>query len=104
MRQMDPKIRAGTIVKNISKWKNYFSEKQISDMESIAGKLLSDLGYEIFKYAGDKQPHKIQIVSWLLYDRFQAMRYIIGKYGMTSSTDNIRRILTLIHQSRSNIN
>lgn len=104
MRQMDPKIRAGTIIKNISKWKSYFSEKQISEMESIAGDLLIELGYEISALAGNRQPPKSQILMWLLHDRCQAMRYIIGKYGKTSIVDNFRRVNTLIRQSRTNIN
>jgi hypothetical protein len=104
MRQMDPEIRTGSIVKNISKWKGYFSEKRISEMESIAGNLLIELGYEIYTLAGSQQPQKIQILIWLLHDRFQAVRYVVRKYGMTSITDNFRRILTLMRQRRTNIN
>jgi len=50
MRFMDaPSVAAGAgrIVENSEKWRTYFSTRELAALESIAGKLLADLGYPV---------------------------------------------------------
>jgi hypothetical protein len=103
MRQMDPKIKSESIVQNTDKWKMYFSEKQIFKMESVAGGLLSELGYAAATNAGDQKPSTLRQLWWWLYDRFQAIRHQTKKIAETSANASFKKIVALIRQTRANI-
>lgn len=66
MRYMDNAVRLvaqGRMVQNSSKWRTYFNADQIDELEQIAGKMLTSLGYAV-KVQGDKDLSSVQLL-WL---------------------------------------
>lgn len=71
------------IVKNENKWKNILTKRQISNIEKIGGKLLSDLGYPTNYPLSDNTPNKY-LLKYLLYKDYLRM-------GIVTVIDEIRR-------------
>lgn len=80
MREMDPRIKTETIVRNSGKWKNHFTQKQIIVMESIGGKCMKSLGYELISKAGDYDPPKKRLQYWKIRDAIAAFTYTAKLY------------------------
>jgi hypothetical protein len=62
------KDKAGTIVANSQKWRSYFSPQEVVRLESIAGKVLADLGYEPANPNGSYTPSQLQFALWRYLD------------------------------------
>ncbi|MEN8217040.1 MAG: sulfotransferase [Pseudomonadota bacterium] len=58
------KTPSGQIFDNSSKWRTYFTEKQIFELESIAGFWFEKMGYEILSDADDKDISEV-LYTWL---------------------------------------
>lgn len=57
-----------SIVEKEDKWRTHFNEQEITRLENIAGKTLSELGYIINSTASDKDPSLIHRKLWLFRD------------------------------------
>lgn len=103
MRFMDPRARdakSGRIVRNSEKWRTYFDPKTLAALESLAGKVLSDLGYAVER-AGDldlsvRQRHYLRI-----RDAVVRMPYFFREYGALLAVPRLVKYLAAAHKQRS---
>jgi hypothetical protein len=102
MGQMDPKIKVDRIIENREKWKGYFSNKLLRDLELIAGSYLNDLGYETVNVPGDLNPSKARLLFWTCKDHLQYVRYQVQSYGVARAPIYFRKMLSSIIQNRTN--
>jgi hypothetical protein len=87
MRYFDPKserAQAGAMVPNSQRWRSYFDAGQIRQLESVAGRMLHDVGYPV-ELQGDADPAswKLAGLKWLDWARmsrshFQGLRRMAG--------------------------
>lgn len=105
MRYMDP-LQAneaqGRIVPNAGGWQIYFSPKQRKQLESIAGKLLNELGYEVADPLGNNNPTAFSLWWWRMIDRIQSSRQHFRDYGIRSVAVFLRMVGESIIQGRTN--
>lgn len=104
MRYLDSPKRNGKkgIVQNSEKWRTYFSKKQLTDLESIAGHYLSELGYGLMTQPGDIDPPTSRLKWWSLRDKIQTTSYLVLAYGLRSAPAYLKKAFSSIKQSRIN--
>jgi hypothetical protein len=103
MRFMDPyssNAKHGRIVRNSEKWRTYFDRETLATLESLAGKVLSELGYEVER-AGDldlsvRQRHYLRI-----RDAVVRMPYFFREYGALLAVPRLARYLATARKQRS---
>ena len=61
------------ITANSGKWRTYYSERMLINLDSIAGKQLHDLGYPTDNPTGDHNPTKTFRLYWALHDNTRAL-------------------------------
>ncbi|WIM06124.1 MAG: sulfotransferase [Candidatus Nitricoxidivorans perseverans] len=91
----------GRMVANSGKWQRYFNATQIGKMEQIAGKLLSECGYQV-AVRGDDKPGSLRRKYWLAKDGFVYSQGVFVKYGIRVLPRYIRHVKTAMKQWRSN--
>lgn len=96
----------GGIEKNTGKWKNAFTVNQRRSLEKIAGKALSELGYDVEFEQGHASPSKNQLRFWNLKDYTRQFFIEIYKKLTGKSKKDWRMLFYLpvsaIKQLRSN--
>lgn len=102
----DKKIE--TIVPNSDKWLSYFSNKQLHELESIAGDFLAELGYSIVAVPGSTDPLQWHLYWWELNDRLYSTWNQFQKRGGILSTLQyiprfLRKALNAIKQRHTNL-
>lgn len=104
MRYIERNVSAGEptgIMKNSEKWRSYFTETQIRQLESLAGKFLSDLGYTV-ETKGEQDPTPWQLRLWFLNDKLQVTLYNFRRHGPGYARIYIRRTRDSIRQALTN--
>jgi hypothetical protein len=93
---------SGTILSNSGKWSTYFSTREITELELIAGKVLAELDYEIISDPGDVNPSRNQLYRWKLLDRFwnTVLMYRYGGIAVTGMF--LRRAKESLMQDHTN--
>jgi len=98
MRQMDPMIKTESIVPNSQKWRNYFSEKEIFELEKIAGQFLSELGYMVSTNKGSVDPGAWHLKWWRFFDYLKLTWTNFQKEGIRSTPIFFRKAHSAIRQ------
>jgi hypothetical protein len=101
-RHMDRQIETDKIIKNSGKWKHYFSQKEITHLESIGGKFLQELGYEIESTPGNRTPSWMKIRLWLFTDKIKLVIYNLKTYGISVIPALLRTVKDSLLQSKTN--
>ena len=101
-RQMDPAIRADSIIPNSGKWKNYFSDEQIAAMEKIAGDYLSILGYHVISIPGDENPEAWKLKLWHRAEYIAGSVQYFKRYGLKYAPMFWAKVFSTIKQNRTN--
>jgi hypothetical protein len=70
---------AGRIRRNSGRWREAFSAAQVRQLEHIAGRILSELGYDAEHVQGDFDPPKWRRDIWMLQDYAAQFLKEIGK-------------------------
>ncbi len=73
--------KTGTIVATGQKWKEYFSTRQIADLEKIGGALLADLDYNPTNATSDHNPPAIMRNYWRTIDISTQGILALSRYG-----------------------
>ena len=97
----------GNIQPNSEKWKTYFTEKKIKNLEKIAGMSLHNYGYNVRNKTGNKNPNVMQKFFWKwrdAYKEFQnmGMKKLTGKTKRLPWSRIVKFVQTSIRQSRAN--
>ena len=101
-RRMDPDKRADFIVPNSEQWRSYFSDKELRELELIAGDTLSELGYTIATSAGSMDPSARRLLWWRLSDPVKLSWIQFRKRGLRFTPIFFKRALLAIRQGRAN--
>jgi len=104
MRWMDSQTRAsaqGRIIPNRDRWRSYFDADEIDTLESIAGRLLAELGYET-KQQGDSEPNRWLLQAWQLMDRWHFTVDHFRRYGWHGTVAYAKRVVDARRQARVN--
>lgn len=102
-RQMESDKKAKFIVKNSEKWRYYFSEKQIFDLEQIAGGFLKELGYDVAFNSGSIDPSAAKLRQWMIWDHLKTTCSLFQKRGgLHYAPFFIRKAIRAIMQSSTN--
>lgn len=89
----EQKTLSAGIVRNKEKWQNYFSQREVSRLESIGGRLLDELGYESGNKTGDSNPAGLASRYWWMKDN--ARRGLLALAHLVATRDWRRRRLIL---------
>lgn len=104
MRWMDETARQasqGRIVRNSGRWKSYFSEGEVRELERIAGRMLDELGYEVTE-RGDEDPDVFRLWLWKWLDRLRFTMDHFKSYGVSSLPGYLRRVRDALRQATMN--
>ena len=74
---------SGRIIQNSGKWRTYFSPKQITELETISGELLYDLGYSV-GIRGNAELNSFERRMLKLQDGFFYTTWFFRQYGLKS--------------------
>lgn len=74
---------ADTIVQSAPRWRSYFKPRQIAVLESIAGKTLTELGYEAQQTRVDHEPTGLTLRVWMLRDYLRRAWMIVREHFST---------------------
>jgi hypothetical protein len=104
MRYMDDSTRQaaqGRIISNSGKWRTYFNTDQINELEQIAGKMLTELGYTV-DFQGDKDlsPARLQYLKW--QDWVNNFIYHITAFGTKGLIPFFSRVRDALMQDKTN--
>lgn len=96
------------IVPNSNKWRSYFSNKQLHELESIGGNFLVKLGYPVSTEPGSKDPVKLRLLWWELNDRlYSTWNQFKNRGGIILALQFIpkfiRKALNAIKQRHTNL-
>ena len=80
------KEKSGTLVPNSQKWKIYFSEEEIKELELVGGRLLSELGYPTDHPDSEQVPSALQRKLWRSADVFTQGMLVLRRYRIKRST------------------
>ncbi len=80
------------MVQNNNKWSVYFNSGQIDELEQIAGKMLTDLGY-VARLQGDKDLSSAQLLRFKWLDWLNVFMHHITFFG-------VRGLIPLFLRSR----
>lgn len=96
---------AEKIVRSAPRWTTYFRTRQVHRLESIAGKMLTELGYETSVADGDRNPSGLVLRYWTLRDYSRRAMGVLWEQISTPKKqkwDNLGgRIRRAIQQKRS---
>ena len=101
-RHMDSQIGTDRIIKNSGKWKHYFSQKEITNLENIGGDFLQALGYEIESTPGNQAPSLMKIRLWHFTDKIKLVIYNLKTYGISVIPVLLRTVKDSLLQSKTN--
>lgn len=104
MRWMDEtakQVSQGKIVRNSGRWKSYFSEVEVRELERIAGRMLHELGYEATEL-GDEDPDAFRLWLWKWGDRLRFTTDHFKSYGFFSLPAYLLRVRDALRQARMN--
>lgn len=104
MRMMDQNQASSydnRIISNSEKWKEYFNSDQVSTLERIAGRYLSELGYET-SIQGDEEPTLLHLCQWFLWDTVFFISTFFRDNGWRGLPVFVRAILASLMQLRAN--
>jgi hypothetical protein len=83
---------AATIVRdNFGKWKQELGEDEVRQIEAIAGKLMSELGYVVEHVAGDEDVHPLLLQAYRMRDGVNLFRFGLQEGGLSGAIDEVRR-------------
>ncbi len=104
MRHMDDTARQaaqGRMVQNNNKWSAYFNSGQIDELEQIAGKMLTDLGY-VARLQGDKDLSSAQMLRLKWFDWANVSMHQITLFGAKGLIPFFFRIRDALMQNKTN--
>ena len=90
------------LIENNNKWKQYFSENTVAQLELIAGKTLNELGYVTRNPEGEVEPSRLKQSYWLMHDKLSAMHVQYKKHGKGFLKVFFRRAKDAFIQLRTN--
>lgn len=95
-----PKAKVGRMIRNSEKWRTYFDDRTRVALESLAGKELSELGYEVDR-AGDLDLTPRQ--RWFLRarDALARTRFFFREYGLLLGLRRYPRYLSAARKQQS---
>lgn len=67
------------IVPNSGKYKTYFDNARIRDLEQIGGDLLTKLGYSLESEGGDMNPGRLRLLFWSVQNHYRQGVIVIRK-------------------------
>jgi hypothetical protein len=103
MRFMDPEAAgagAGRMIRNSEKWRTYFDARLLARLESLAGRVLSDLGYEV-EHAGDLDLTPRQRQYLRIRDAIVRTPYFLREYGLLRAIPRFVRFLGAARKQRA---
>jgi Sulfotransferase family len=74
---------SGRIIENSGKWRTYFNPRQITELETISGELLYDLGYSV-GIRGNVELNSFERRMLKLQDGFFYTTWFFRQYGLKS--------------------
>lgn len=101
MEEATRQVAKGRMVQNSSKWRTYFNNDQIDELEKIAGKLLGELGY-VVKTQGDNDLSKTRLLllKWRDWAYF-SIRHITT-FGAKGLIPFFLRVRDALMQNKTN--
>lgn len=102
MRQMDPSIKTGAVVANSEKWRTYFSQDQLTALESIAGAFLFELGYGGVTIRGESDPPAWKRSWWRFSNYFALTLSQFARRGLRSAPTFARKAMASVMQRQTN--
>ncbi|HEY4647203.1 MAG TPA: sulfotransferase [Steroidobacteraceae bacterium] len=103
MRFMDPGssgARVGRMVRNSEKWRSYFNARTLATLESLAGRVLSELGYPV-EQTGDHDLSRRQRQYLRIRDAVARTPYFFREYGVLLAIPRYVRYLAAARKQRS---
>jgi hypothetical protein len=94
--------QAGTMVRNSERWRTYFKPGQLQELESVAGRMLHEVGYPV-QIQGDADPAtwKLAGLKWLDWARMTRM-HVGGLRRMAGNQALEMRAREAVTQDRVN--
>jgi hypothetical protein len=100
MRMFDPERAAGrqAIVQNSGHWQTYFSAADLARLESIAGRQLRSLGYEV-RIDGDDNPSRLKLGWWRIVGSLRFTVKFFRKWGWEGVPGFVRSLMVSVKQA-----
>jgi hypothetical protein len=95
-----PEASTGRMVRNSEKWRSYFDARVVGTLESLAGRVLSDLGYPV-DHAGDLDLTRRQRRYLRIRDAVVRTPYFLREYGVLRAIPRYVRFLGAARKQRA---
>lgn len=96
------KPKASGIVRNSGNWRNYFTPRQIAELETIAGAALASSGYETQQPGSDRDPPRLRRLAWILRDYvvqgLHDLRTLVGRRDLGGIAELRHRAINAFRQ------
>ena len=95
----DVYYEGGAILANYGKWRTYFDERQVGQLEKIAGQMLAELNYPTDHPSSDFDPSRLLVKIWTCKDNIGGISKLCVKELKKGDIRRVKRLPSRILNS-----